>query len=254
MNTEEKKLFKPNAYEQSIFDVYANLGIGVTEENGVWKCKRQICNECRSEDCNLKKPSSLWQVGDHYFESKYKLLLVGKAARGNPGGACSLSDGSVILDTTGKGEEKDEWHGFECLKNMSWAYWRYSRELLQRLYGEEGWEYVAFTNMVKCNSSDDQDTTTTLRKNNCVEVIKSEIEYLKPKNIVFYTHYYYDTQISAIFDKSETLETDNSTKRMPLWRFTGELNGHKINGIRVAHPQGKNKEKFLKAIIDRLTE
>ena len=255
MYERDKKLFVPNDYEKAVFEIYKNLGIGISIENGRLICKREKCNECRCENADLSIPSSLWQVGDNYFKSKYKLLLVGKVARGEPGSRFSLSDGSSIIDTTGKFNTEDDYHGFEGLKNWGKAYWRYSRDLVQRIYGENGWEYVAFTNMVKCNSSYGKDTTTILRKNNCVGIIESEIKFLKPKNVVFYTRYSYDQQIKTLFDNIVDLELDkdNIAKyNMPLWHFTAELCGQKINGIRVSHPQGKNKEIFLKAITDRL--
>lgn len=256
MYDKDKDLFLPNDYENSVFDVYRQLGIGVLTENGKQVCKRRQCNECRCEDAKLSKPASIWQVGDSYFGSKYRLLLVGKAARGGPGNDCILSDGSSIIDTTGKWNVENDYHGFEYLKDWGKAYWRYSRDLVQRLYGENGWEYVAFTNMVKCNSSYGKDTSTEMRKNNCVDIVKSEIKFLNPKNIVFYTNCYYDDQIKAIFENRYDLEKINvnvGKYDMQLWRFTAELCGHKINCVKVAHPQGKDKEKFINAIIERLT-
>ena len=61
--------------EQVIFDMYAKIELG----------NNAICECCQRAYPNLSRPVSIWQVGTKYENSKYKLLFVGKNARGNPG-------------------------------------------------------------------------------------------------------------------------------------------------------------------------
>ena len=70
---------------QVIFDMYAKIEMG---DNAICKC-------CKKTYVNLSRPVSIWQVRTKYKNSKYKLLFVGKNARGNPG-----HEKGVFLDST----------------------------------------------------------------------------------------------------------------------------------------------------------
>lgn len=58
--------------KNEIFKIYDTLCVGRSSE----------CIEWHKQVWNLSKPVSIWQVDDNYYDSKYRLLLVGKAARG----------------------------------------------------------------------------------------------------------------------------------------------------------------------------
>lgn len=64
-----------NKYEKQIFDIYNKINIG----------KSDTCQKCRSQNRDLSPPVSIWQVGDAYYGSAYKILFIGKVARGTPG-------------------------------------------------------------------------------------------------------------------------------------------------------------------------
>ncbi|OQB13419.1 MAG: hypothetical protein BWY15_01716 [Firmicutes bacterium ADurb.Bin193] len=219
--------------ENEIFEIYKELNIGKSNE----------CIECHKQVCNLSKPVSIWQVGDNYYDSKYKVLFVGKAARGSVGIECNN-----FLDAT-----ED---AYSLYKDRSqWAYWSYTKAIVNELYGlreNDGWEQISFTNMVKCNNSETVDTSTDTLKNNCLHILKAEIKKLAPKNIVFYTHGY-DNQIKALFDNirfSESKSVKIGAKEINIWTFMGLIDGNEIRVIRPGHPERKKKLQFVKYVVD----
>ncbi len=87
-----------NEYEEKIFRKYEEINIG----------KSDFCRKCRSENTGLSLPVSIWQVGDEYYDSKYKVLFVGKVARGTPG-----EKYGQFIDATKRAEELYQnvgWH------------------------------------------------------------------------------------------------------------------------------------------------
>jgi hypothetical protein len=86
---------------------------------------------------NLSFPVSFWFVGEGYVNSKYKLVFVGKNARGNPG----VIRGAY-LDARSKANEL--WYG-------AWPYWSYTKIICDKVYGAHSGDCISFTNLVKCN-------------------------------------------------------------------------------------------------------
>jgi hypothetical protein len=218
--------------EEKIFQMYEDLNVG----------KHPKCIECRSCTQNLSNPISFWFVGEKFEESKYKILFIGKNARGEP---------KLLNKNVGDVSE---------LAKVLWldkrAYFSYTRAIVERLYGESDRSNVAFTNCVKCNNSDGKDTTTLMMKNCCIkdlQVIRKEIDILKPKFIIFYTGWYYDKFFHDIFDNIESLtDTSNTLKigsyNMPWWEFNANLNKNTIKVLRVGHPERKSKSDFVSQI------
>lgn len=220
-----------NKFEKQIFDIYDKINIG----------KSDTCQKCRSQNTDLSPPVSIWQVGDEYYDSEYKILFVGKVARGTPG-----EKYGDFMDATKRADE--------LYQNVGWAYWNYTKAIANSLYGGNAWERIAFTNMVKCNSSDTVDTTTDSMRNFCLHILKEEIKKLKPKNIVFYTKGY-DSQIEKLFDiiiNSETKYVPIGKKQMSSWTFEGMLGDDVVRCIRVGHPERMKKEDFVNHVVDYL--
>lgn len=213
--------------EQVIFDVYAKIELG----------NNAICECCQRAHPNLSRPVSIWQVGTKYENSKYKLLFVGKNARGNPG-----RKKGAFLDSTICAED------LFCHKG--WAYWSYTKTICETLYNGDAWEQFAFTNMVKCNSSATLDTTTGLQKQNCIAnlgAFRKELEILKPRNVIFYTGREYDAYLNAVFDDVEIrsdMEQKVGRKKMPWLEFNGRLGANEIRALRVGHPERMKKGEF----------
>ncbi len=217
-----------NEFEKQIFDMYEKINIG----------KSKICQECRKQTPELSIPVSIWQVGDEYYDSEYRTLFVGKVARGVPG-----EEYGAFMDATKRADE--------LFENIKWAYWSYTKAIINNIYTEKAWEKIAFTNMVKCNNSDSIDTTTAFTRDCCVSVIKEEIKILRPKNIVFYGKGY-DKQIEKLFDDISNSKTEFISigeKTMSSWTFNGVIGDNLSRVIRVGHPERMNKEEFVNHII-----
>jgi len=222
-----------NRYEKCIFDMYDKINIGESD----------TCKKCRNQSPNLSIPVSIWQVGDEYYNSKYRILFVGKVARGTPG-----EKYGGFMNATKRADE--------LYQNAGWAYWNYTKTIVNNIYDKKAWEKVAFTNMVKCNSSDTIDTTADSTKNFCIYVLKEEIKILKPKNIVFYTKGY-DEQIEGLFDNIENSKTeyvDIGKKKMSSWTFNGMIGDNVIRGIRVGHPERMKKDAFVEHIVNFISQ
>lgn len=217
-----------NKNEKKIFEIYKKINIG----------KSEICQKCRELNPSLFLPVSIWQVGDKYYDSKYRVLFVGKVARDAPGVKCG-----GFMDATQRADE--------LYQNVGWAYWNYTKGIANNLYDENAWEKIAFTNMVKCNNSFTVDTTTTSMRDFCLHVIKEEIKALEPKNIVFYTKGY-DAQIEKLFDlitNSETKYVAIGKKTMSSWTFNGTIGDNTSRIIRVGHPERMKKDDYINHIV-----
>lgn len=222
-----------NRYEKCIFDMYDKIKIG----------KLDTCKKCRSQCPDLSSPISIWQVGDEYYDSKYRVLFVGKVARGKPG-----EKYGDFMDATKRANE--------LYQNVGWAYWNYTKTIANSLYDKNAWEKIAFTNMVKCNSSDTIDTTTDSTKDFCLPILKEEVKILKPKNIVFYTKGY-DEQIERLFDNIENSKTeyvDIGKKKMSSWMFKGMIGDKVVRGIRVGHPERMKKDAFVDHVVNLILQ
>lgn len=218
--------------EEEFLHIYDKMNLGANS----------ICAECRKRNKNLSLPVSIWQYGNKFEESRYRVLFVGKNARGNPG-----IIKNTYLDST---QRADEIHN-----SKGWAYWSYTNEIAKSLYDNDCWEQISFTNLVKCNNSETTDTTTEDMKTNCIlrlGVIQSELDIINPDNIVFYTGYDYDGYIEKIFDKTDTLENTTikiGCKNMPYHSFAGYMNSKKINCLRIGHPERMKKDEYVSCVV-----
>lgn len=222
-----------NSYEKSVFDMYKRCGLGSSEK----------CSFCRKENPGLFKPISIWHIGEQYAMSKHRVLFVGKAARGSieqdASNINSVSDGTALAG--------------QLYHEVGWPFWSYTRAIANELYGEgKGWEEIAMTNMVKCNSSETVDTTRDSVKWNCAGYLRREIELLMPKNIIFYTNAWYDDAVASLFDKIENTDHRDvpcGQKQMHLWSFSGMVNGHAVRVLRAGHPERMQKADYTSQII-----
>lgn len=221
-----------NVDEKIIFDMYEKSQLGRSE----------TCSLCRKENQGLSKPTSIWHVGEQYKTSEYRVLFVGKAARGSieqdAGGANDILDGTDLA---------------KYLYYKGWPFWSYTRTIANELYGEsEAWEKIAMTNMVKCNASETVDTTTESVKRNCAQYLRKEIELLAPRNIIFYTNAWYDDAIESLFDRvknSVYQDVPCGQKQMHLWTFDGVIGDHTMRVMRTGHPERMKKEDFTGQIL-----
>ena len=217
--------------------------------------KNPVCKKCRPLN---KNPVSIWQVGSKFDWDKHKILFVGKTGRGD----WEIDNKSVYVYLT--------WNDVKYrFLNYNNPFWMYTREIVTRIYGspEEGWNRIAFTNMIKCTDTDTVDTTDDSVKDYCIlelGVIQKEIEILKPKNVIFYTGPNYDDQIDGLINnlkisfnaqKIVTLSKRHiraGSKGNRLKLYQKELlnkNDKRIMRFLItSHPERQNEERFVRNI------
>ena len=225
-----------NVMEENLFRMYDDINLGSS----------LVCKECQEKTTNLSLPVSFWFVGSKYEHENGRVLFVGKNARREPG----VKIGNYY---DSRGAVKELW-------DKHWPYWSYIRNITEEIYGENGADYVAYTNIIKCNNSGSKDNTSELVKDNCIrkmQVLKREIELLKPRKVIFLTSWYYDNYIKSIFNDVVDIESKKvqiGAKKMPWWEFSGYIDNDNIKILRVGHPERKKKNDYVNAITNWIKE
>jgi hypothetical protein len=229
-----------NNVEQALLALYDNIDFGVCE----------ICKKCRAENPKLfPKAVGAWFVGDKFEKQEKRVLFIGKNARGNPAN-----------DNEENKNDKNFLNEFcysrKSLWAKAWHNWSYTKEISRRLFDSAGMEAIAFTNMVKCNSSVTTDTTTDFMKNCCIRdlgVVKKEILTIQPTHIVFYTNSWYDCWLQYAFDSINCMKTESMTigkKKMPYAEYACKLGDAEIKALRIGHPERMQKEAYISTVVD----
>lgn len=130
--------------EENLFKMYDDINLGCSS----------VCKECQEKTTNLSLPVSFWFVGSNYEHGNGRVLFVGKNARREPG----IKKGNYY---DSRGAVKELW-------DKPWPYWSYIRNITEEIYGEDGADYIAYTNIIKCNNSGTTDNTSELVKDNCI--------------------------------------------------------------------------------------
>ena len=149
------------------------------------------------------------------------------------------------------------------------SFYHYTHAIIEKYYGayENGKNYVALTNIVKCNNTTTNDTTPYEVKVYCINelrVIWKEIELLSPKRVVFYSHISYYNFIDEYLPKNcvkvDIFQKENRTKIgkkfMPWWhrRFLDENNKRICDFLILGHPQRLCKLDYVDAVVKWLNE
>jgi hypothetical protein len=223
---------------------------------GIKLLKNPVCRECNPKN---KNPMSIWHVGCKFPRDKYKILFVGKTGRGYWGKP--NKSGYVFATRTDVDNRFFE---------SEYPYWSYTRDIVSNVYGspENGWDRIAFTNIIKCTDTLTVDQTGTSVKNNCIlnlGVIQKEIEVLKPKNVIFYTGPSYDNYTTALiknlkvsFKAQKIVSSKRSIK-------SGSENGNTLKFdqkelidkkgktimrfLITSHPERQKKERFIRNTV-----
>lgn len=220
-----------NVMEENLFKMYEDIHLGSST----------VCMECHEKTTSLSSPISFWFVGSNYGHETGRVLFVGKNARGEPG-----EKRNNYYDSRNVAKE---------LWDKSWPYWSYIRNITEEIYGENGADNIAYTNIIKCNNSGTIDNTSELIKDNCIrkmQVLKKEIELLKPRKIIFLTSWNYDNYIKSIFNDIVDIESKKvqiGANKMPWWEFSGYIDNDNIQVLRVGHPERKKKTDYVNAIV-----
>jgi len=105
-----------------------------------------ICRQC---DAKIRHPLLPWLVGRRFSETTERVVFVGKPHRGTPGEILP----SGIIDPTAMVAEQ--------LWGWSPAYWSYTRQIAENLYGRDACDFIAFTNLIKCTNVNAEDGEST---------------------------------------------------------------------------------------------
>jgi len=200
-----------------------------------------FCQKCNAA---YKTPLLPWIVGGEYEKSKYRLMIVGKPHRGD---AVPVSKHASTMD-----------YCIDWLINCSWAYWSYSREIAQQLYGSTGMNQIVMTNVVKCTNTEGKDTTTNEMLDNCIQrnrVIWRVIRETRPLNILFYTHKLCASYLQAIPFQKELIKEERKSvmcgaKTMPWWERVVLTDWGKVKILVTNHPERMDKGDYVKLVTD----
>ena len=166
-------------------------------------------------------------------------------------------------------DEENESRIFAIKNQMDWilgkkdnynpkksAFFRFAKAISAKILEKSSiWTTeIAWTNLYKV-SHKSGNPDAKLKKAQlqiCKEILKTEIEILKPKYIVFLTSHWEDEFIKYCFD--ESLNTSITSVK---WGendkyFSKVFLNEKAIIIRTLHPQGKNEQLHLKAITNLL--
>lgn len=243
---------------EKVLDMYKANNLG----------KNEICHICKKEqiniDCGLSSPITPYYVGKHYEDDNFKILFVGKNARG------TLYDFGENIPEIIDAREK----GSEYFLEYSKPFWTYIKAISCLVLAnepEDAIERIAITNLIKCNNAMDDDgknsdgtyndyTTPTMMENclNKLGVFWNELDILKPKHIIFFTHFYYDEYLNNFSNKftlkeihDKEFSRQNGAKRI-LWWDRHFYEGEKLvmRVLRTSHPQYQKKEEFVEKIAN----
>lgn len=217
------------------------------------------CDICKKNNNTFTSPFSPYLIADNSTNPKDRIMFVGKVARGD--GIGDICEG-ILEDVTSFGEK--------YFRSSSWAFYSYTNEIVEKYYGdiEKAIKHISFSNMVKCNNETMNDTTNFEAKISCIEknqFIWKEIHIIKPKRIIFYTHYDYDYFIRVfkpnnfsyykdIKDEKYRIKVGNKTSL--YWHREFYDNDHNLicSFLRVSHPMMKNRNDYVNAILHWLKE
>lgn len=226
--------------EELVWEMYQKCGLGSND----------YCEKCK-ENNKLGLPVGLWQYGEEFDDSEYKVMFVGKTA---------ITDEKDDIPTDLERYERYAKVGDELFAKNYSAYWSYVKEITEELYGKDSWEKIAFSNLIKCNNASTNDETDDTAKKFCCEknkILLKEIEIIKPNSVIFMVGIDYIENIKEMFQDSNNFSCNEvemicvGNKKMPYWIFSlNDSNGKNIKCLVIGHPQYKNKQDYVRIVVD----
>ena len=89
-----------------------------------------------------------------------------------------------------------------------------------------------------------------------LKIIREEIKVIKPTHIIIYTAKDYDDYVfgnKSFFDSVRKVKEEEfliGNKEMPYTEAIAVVDNKEINVLRVGHPERKNKQDFVNAIVN----
>lgn len=199
------------------------------------------------------------QWGQNYVRDN-GILFVGKATNG------WVTNNLDVIDLFD--EENDE-RIFSRHDQMKWveslegsvdiyntrksAFWRVVKGISQHVFGNENWSSnIAWSNLYKLAPFEEGNPTETLKSiqlEYCREILKTEIEILNPKIVVFLTSGWENEFLYYLNNRQHTKSIEKIRWNDNLF----EIKIYKIGGILFItsqHPQGKPESEHVKVITE----
>lgn len=235
-------MMEPNLMVQSL----RNLNAG----------NNAVCQSCRVENPDMGNALGPWFCCDPSKRGDC-IAFVGKIARGHELGA-------PISDRL----EDVERFGSAFIKTSTWAYWAYTRAIMEMVFGsiDSALPRTCFTNLVKCNNSTTPDTSTLSQRVSCIEknqFVLKELEAVSPKVVVFYTGCEYDGYIKSIKPQAAVRYEDEGKvkipvgkKYLPWWsRKHFACDGTLLTAfLRIGHPERMKKDQYTEKVAHWITK
>lgn len=216
-------------------------------------------NNCQICGSLYKQPLLPWVIGRNYFTENGRIFIGGKPHRGTPKYAIKRVSG--VIDGRGRGKD--------IFDKENWPYWSYTKAMLEKHYGssDDGWDHIAFSNVVKCTSTTGKDKTSSNCAIQCIKnngVIIKEIELLQPRKIIFYTwsmHRCLFKELPFAKDGSITEHTNYDfrlkcgKKELGWWDRTFEATwGEKVDFLIMGHPERMKKSEYVEMVSNWLAK
>jgi hypothetical protein len=188
-------------------------------------------------------------------DEKEGILFIGKATNGwyhskNINELFGTNSANQIFnrDDQMKWVEENKVGGYNSHKS---SFWRIIKRISQEKYNAEEWHSkVAWSNLYKI-SKETGNPSKKLQKQqieNCKAILKTEIEVLNPKFIVFLTSHWENPFFDFLTKTSKIEVEKNETWTSGKHQTTAYL----IDGfvyIKSLHPQGKKEDEHIEAIL-----
>jgi hypothetical protein len=165
--------------------------------------KKELCDKCNPpRDVNGGLPVSFFVVGEDFPKQQTKLMFVGKTVQSgwDEGQEHHKDEASGFIDARG--------YAKKALFLPSWStypFWQCIKEICQTLWNtndlEQIWRRITITNLVKCSTSPERDTTPHLLKENCINLagfFENEVKIAQPTHIILFTGLNYDENLEKV--------------------------------------------------------
>lgn len=196
-----------------------------------------------------------------YFPEKNGLLFVGKAANGWVK-IKDINDVKDAFNTVFARTDQMEWvknlegkkmnhhEGDDDYNTKQSAFWRVVKNISKKYTKKDDWySYVAWSNLYKISPETGGNPNMALRKKqlpDCREILKKEIEILKPKYVILFTSGW-EKDFLWYLQNGQTSHLKKIT-----WAGKYEAKLYKIKDVTYitsVHPQGKPEEEHIKTIM-----
>jgi hypothetical protein len=133
------------------------------------------------------------------------------------------------------------------------SFWRVIKGITQSIFGDENWSSkIAWSNLYKLAPYDEGNPTEVIKNiqlESCCEIIKTEIEILQPRIVVFFTSGWEKNFLYYLNNNQHT----HSAEKIHWNNGEFEINVYNVRNmifIVSQHPQGKPEKEHIKTIVN----